>query len=343
MKRRFIPLIFSFSTLFVLNLLSGSFNLNAQSPQQSGTSSTEMPVFTVVENMPEYPGGDDARLKFLADNIQYPKEAKETGISGTVYVTFVIDTKGLLTDARIMRGIGGGCDEEVLRILALMPPWKPGTQEGKPVRVQFTMPVKFTLDGGGSFMGENGENRLQTFFYWGFSGVDFESPAAVQPESVLRVTAFPNIEIRYNIIQRKNFLLYSGVSIANMGISLKDSVKHTYRYLGVGVPLAIQIRDKENHFQFELGGGIDIPFHYKEKHYQKDDKEKKSTFYSKQINPFQPWVFATIGFSFVQIRFKYFTGDFFNQEYRTEVNGVEFYPFKGTRSVPYEISLIIGD
>lgn len=331
------------SILLALILLSGSFRSMSQSTTQNDNTKPESPVFTVVESMPEYPGGDEARLKFLADNIQYPKEAKERGISGTVYVTFVIDTKGLLTDAKIMRGIGGGCDEEVLRILALMPPWKPGTQEGKPVRVQFTMPVRFTLDGGGSFMGENGENRLRTFLYLGFSGVDFESPAAVQPESVLRITAFPNIEIRYSIIQRKNFLFYSGFGIANMGISLKDSVKHTYRYLGFGVPLAIQLRDKEDQFQFDLGGGIDIPFHFKEKHYWEDDKEKKSTFYSKQINPLQPWIFASIGFSFVQIRFKYFTGDFFNRDYRTEVNGIEIYPYKDTRSMPYEISLLFGD
>jgi len=331
------------SFLQALIFISASFLSMGQSTTQNGGTKPDSLVFTVVEKMPQYPGGDDARLKFLADNIQYPKEAKETGISGTVYVTFVIDTKGLLTDAKIMRGIGGGCDEEVLRILALMPPWEPGTQEGKPVRVQFTMPVRFTLDGGGSFMGENGENRLQTFFYWGFSGVDFESPAAVQPESVLRVTAFPNIEIRYNVIQRKNFLFYSGFNIVNMGISLKDSVKHTYRYLGFGVPLAIQIRDKENHFQFEIGGGVDIPFHYKEKHYWEDDKEKKSAFYSKQVNPRQPWVFASVGFSYVQIRFKYFTGDFFNRDYRTEINGTEVFPFRETRSIPFEISLIMGD
>lgn len=104
------------------------------------------PIFTVVEEMPGFPGGEEARLKFLQDNIQYPQVAKESGISGTVYVSFVVDSKGRVTDAKVLRGIGGGCDDEALRVIKLMPPWNPGKQAGKPVRVQFTMPIRFTLN-----------------------------------------------------------------------------------------------------------------------------------------------------------------------------------------------------
>jgi protein TonB len=104
------------------------------------------PPFTVVEEMPQYPGGEEARLKFLQENIQYPQKAKESGIQGTVYVTFIVTTKGKIRDARILRGIGGGCDEEALRVLKLMPNWTPGKQAGKPVEVQFTMAIKFTLN-----------------------------------------------------------------------------------------------------------------------------------------------------------------------------------------------------
>jgi len=105
----------------------------------------ETPIFTVVEEMPSFPGGDEARIKFLTENIKYPQMAKESGIQGTVYVTFVVDEKGKVADVRVLRGIGGGCDEEAVRVVKLMPAWNAGKQSGKPVRVQFNMPIRFTL------------------------------------------------------------------------------------------------------------------------------------------------------------------------------------------------------
>jgi len=107
----------------------------------------EMEIFTVVESMPGYPGGDAARMQFLQENIKYPQMARESGIQGTVYVTFVVETDGRVTDVRVLRGIGGGCDEEAIRVIQSMPKWVPGKQRGKPVRVQFNMPIKFTLQG----------------------------------------------------------------------------------------------------------------------------------------------------------------------------------------------------
>ncbi|HNW90581.1 MAG TPA: TonB family protein [Bacteroidales bacterium] len=106
----------------------------------------ESPIYTVVEVMPSYPGGEEARMKFLAHNINYPQMAKESGIQGTVYVTFVITEAGKVSDVKVLRGIGGGCDEEAIRVTKLMPTWIPGTQSGKPVRVQFNMPVRFLLN-----------------------------------------------------------------------------------------------------------------------------------------------------------------------------------------------------
>ncbi|MDD5570480.1 MAG: TonB family protein [Bacteroidales bacterium] len=103
------------------------------------------PVFTIVEEMPAYPGGDEARIKFLQDNIKYPQMAKESSIQGKVYITFVVDENGRVIDVKILRGIGGGCDEEALRVVKIMPPWIPGKQAGKAVRVQYNMPVVFTL------------------------------------------------------------------------------------------------------------------------------------------------------------------------------------------------------
>jgi periplasmic protein TonB len=102
-------------------------------------------IFTVVEEQPGYPGGDEARIKYLQDNIKYPDEAKELGVQGKVFVTFVVEVDGSITDVRVLRGIGAGCDEEAIRVVRNMPKWVPGKQRGVPVRVQFNLPIKFTL------------------------------------------------------------------------------------------------------------------------------------------------------------------------------------------------------
>jgi periplasmic protein TonB len=102
-------------------------------------------IFTVVEEQPGYPGGDEARIKFLQENIKYPEEAKELGVQGKVFVTFVVEVDGSITDVKVLRGIGAGCDEEAIRVVKSMPKWVPGKQRGQPVRVQFNLPIKFTL------------------------------------------------------------------------------------------------------------------------------------------------------------------------------------------------------
>jgi protein TonB len=102
-------------------------------------------IFTVVEEQPGYPGGEEARISFLQSNIKYPQEAKELGIQGKVFVTFVVEVDGSISDVRVLRGIGGGCDDEAIRVVKSMPKWIPGKQRGVPVRVQFNLPIKFTL------------------------------------------------------------------------------------------------------------------------------------------------------------------------------------------------------
>jgi len=105
----------------------------------------EAPIFSVVESMPEFPNGMQELYVYLGNNIKYPVMAKESGIQGKVYVTFVVERDGSITDVKVLRGIGGGCDEEAVRVVAAMPKWKPGKQRGKPVRVQYNLPVRFTL------------------------------------------------------------------------------------------------------------------------------------------------------------------------------------------------------
>jgi periplasmic protein TonB len=105
----------------------------------------EPEIFVVVEQMPEFPGGDKALYEFLAKNIKYPAVAKDNGIEGKVYIKFVINEDGSVSQATVARGIGGGCDEEALRVVKDMPKWKPGKQRGKNVKVWYTLPVYFKL------------------------------------------------------------------------------------------------------------------------------------------------------------------------------------------------------
>jgi protein TonB len=137
--------------ILVLNavLLSAGF-ANGQSSVDSTNSSVksqtkQSTVFTVVDKMPEFPGGDDSLLKFINMNTTYPDSAKAEGITGRVYVTFVIDESGKVTDAKILRGLGYGCDEEVLRVMSIMPLWSSGMQNGKAVKVQYNLPFVFSL------------------------------------------------------------------------------------------------------------------------------------------------------------------------------------------------------
>lgn len=103
-------------------------------------------IFDVVEVMPEFPGGMEKFMEYLSGNIKYPEEAKEKNISGKVFIRFVIEKDGSINDVQVLRGIGGGCDEEAVRVVKGMPKWKPGMQKGKPVRVSYNLPLSFKLD-----------------------------------------------------------------------------------------------------------------------------------------------------------------------------------------------------
>lgn len=107
---------------------------------------SEIQIFTVVEEMPEYPGGRKAMYSYLGENIKYPAKAKENKVEGTVYVSFVVLEDGSVSNVSILRGVGSGCDEEAIRVVKAMPNWKPGKQKGKPVNVQYNLPIKFSLE-----------------------------------------------------------------------------------------------------------------------------------------------------------------------------------------------------
>jgi len=107
----------------------------------------EEEIFQVVEQTAMFPGGYAALTQYLRDNIKYPQQAKETGTQGKVFLTFVVEKDGSITDIKILRDIGSGCGEEAIRVVRSMPKWTPAKQRGKTVRQQFNLHVSFTLQG----------------------------------------------------------------------------------------------------------------------------------------------------------------------------------------------------
>jgi protein TonB len=102
--------------------------------------------YMMLEKKPEYVGGDEALRKFLGDNLVYPEHAKQIGLEGKVYVTFIIDEFGNVTNIAVPREIGGGLDDEAMRVMKMMPRWNPGMQAGYPVRVSYQLPIVFALN-----------------------------------------------------------------------------------------------------------------------------------------------------------------------------------------------------
>lgn len=105
----------------------------------------EAQVFFIVEDMPEFPGGELALRKYIGNAIKYPVIAQENGIQGKVYVTFVVGKDGSISNASIARGVDPSLDKEALRVVNSLPKWKPGKQRGKPVNVSYTVPINFVL------------------------------------------------------------------------------------------------------------------------------------------------------------------------------------------------------
>ena len=105
----------------------------------------EPQVFFIVEDMPEFPGGELALRKYIAENVRYPEMAKENDIQGTVYVRFVVDTDGSVKNVEVIRGVDQLLDKEAIRVVQSLPKWKPGKQRGKAVKVSHSVPIKFAL------------------------------------------------------------------------------------------------------------------------------------------------------------------------------------------------------
>lgn len=127
------------------NYTSATARHSGGATKRSETEDESKIVLSIADEMPSFPGGDSQRLKFLKKHIRYPGQASENDIQGTVFVSFVVRKNGNLADIKILKGIGGGCDQEAMRVVKLMPRWNPGYQNGRKTDVRFTMPVYFKL------------------------------------------------------------------------------------------------------------------------------------------------------------------------------------------------------
>ena len=102
--------------------------------------------FMVVEDMPQFPGGDAALMEYLSKNIKYPAICRENNIQGRVLIQFIVNRDGSIVEPEVIKSVNPYLDKEALRVISTMPKWKPGSQRGKPVRVKFTVPVNFRLN-----------------------------------------------------------------------------------------------------------------------------------------------------------------------------------------------------
>ena len=138
---------FLITVLFVISF----WQIEAQeNPDKNG-------IYSIVEEMPEYPGGEEALKNEIAEKIKYPEEARKNGIQGKVFVTFVVDEQGAVSNVKIARGAEPSLDKEALRVINTLKTWKPGKEKGKAVKVAFTVPINFAL--GDNSKNESGKNN----------------------------------------------------------------------------------------------------------------------------------------------------------------------------------------
>ena len=130
---------------FIIMAIMAVFGLTTVSAQKTVVAKKNQKVFDVVEQMPEYPGGQAALFEYLSKNIKYPADAEKKKVEGKVFVTFVVDTDGKITEVSLLRKVFPSLDAEAIRVISAMPNWIPGKQKGQAVRVKYTVPIMFRL------------------------------------------------------------------------------------------------------------------------------------------------------------------------------------------------------
>lgn len=137
------------SLMFIVAFLS--FQSNGQDKQKNSD------VYMIVDEIPVYPGGEEALRKDISEAVKYPEEAKKQNISGKVFISFVVDENGKVIDPKIARGVHPLLDKEAIRVMGTLKTWKPGKQSGKVVKVAYTIPINFALNGNSKEEKENNE------------------------------------------------------------------------------------------------------------------------------------------------------------------------------------------
>ncbi len=127
--------------IFFFTLFEGVINCNTVTAQNNPDTT----VHLFADTMPSFPGGKKALYSFIFSRFNYPQEAVKNNVQGKVYLHFVVEPDGSVSHVKVLRGIGGGCDKEAIRVVKNMPKWKPGIQKGKPVRVSFNLSIKFSF------------------------------------------------------------------------------------------------------------------------------------------------------------------------------------------------------
>lgn len=174
-----------------LTVVGYASKVNTNAPDNEFPAQDNDEVFTVVEKMPEFPGGTDALFKFLRDNIKYPVKAQELGIQGRVIAQFVINTDGSIDKVEILRSANPALDAEAIRVIQAMPNWMPGMQRGKNVRVKYTLPVNFRLQSNDKDMGPkplvviDGEVKPANFDFNTINPNEVEEIAVIKDEAAI--------------------------------------------------------------------------------------------------------------------------------------------------------------
>lgn len=138
MKKQLLCLVF-----LIIALINQASYAQTPSSSQTINSANDQVVYTRVDKMPEFPGGQVALVKYISKNIKYPSKYKKDKVNGRVFVSFIIDKDGKVTSARIVKSLNEECDAEAIRVISKMPDWVPGEKDGVKVAVQFGLPVNF--------------------------------------------------------------------------------------------------------------------------------------------------------------------------------------------------------
>lgn len=140
-----LPVVFCLALVLLAQCTSVKNTPVTSNEEEVSPTATDDQVFMVVQEMPSFPGGEAAMMQYLRSSVKYPAKAQEKGLEGRVYVEFIVNKDGSISDASILKGAGQVLDEEALRVIMAMPNWVPGKQRGKLVRVKYRLPINFTL------------------------------------------------------------------------------------------------------------------------------------------------------------------------------------------------------